>query len=479
VATATVAPDQRTSRAAPGGRASRLAALAALAAHVAFSGRNAAEALAHNKLRAGLTSLGILFGVASVIAMLAIGNGAEQEILAQMKLLGANNIIVTPIVEQKEGKVEASGDDKKESKRFTPGLTHLDALAIRAEIPDVSATSSEVVINSVITREGHHRSGKLVGVNSSYFDMMNLDVAEGGAFAAEHFMTAAPVAVIGQGVKSRFFTTQDPIGRAVKVGNEWLTVVGVLEDRQVSAETAQRLGIRDANMDVYVPLPTMLLRYRNRGEVTQEEMELAAREFSDPDSSETDDERAEKRNYNQLDQVIVQVDKSSAVTAVADVMRRMLQRRHNDVTDFEISVPELLLKQEQRTKTIFNVVLGAIASISLVVGGIGIMNIMLASVLERIREIGVRRAVGATQRDVLMQFLSEAVMISLAGGIAGILLGGGLSVAIERIAHIHTIVSAASVFVAFGVSMAVGLVFGIMPASQAAKQDPITCLRYE
>ena len=213
-------------------------------------------------------------------------------------------------------------------------------------------------------------------------------------------------------------------------------------------------------------------------------MELAAKDANsggsnNTDSTETDDERAEKRNYHQLDKVIVQVDKSSAVTAVADLTRRMLQRRHNDVTDFEIAVPELLLQQEQHTKTIFNIVLGAIASISLIVGGIGIMNIMLASILERIKEIGVRRAVGATQKEIGAQFLSEAVMISLAGGIAGILLGVGLATAIEHIAKIHTIVSAMSVVVAFGVSAAVGVVFGLVPASRAAKQDPITCLRYE
>jgi len=173
------------------------------------------------------------------------------------------------------------------------------------------------------------------------------------------------------------------------------------------------------------------------------------------------------------------VDEARLVPAVADVTRRMLERRHNQVVDFEITVPELLLEQERRTKTIFNLVLGAIASISLIVGGIGIMNIMLASVLERIREIGVRRAVGATQRDVLAQFLGEAVMISLAGGVAGILAGAGVSVAIEQVAGIRTIVSTASVLVAFGVSVAVGLVFGIVPAWRAARQDPVVCLRYE
>jgi putative ABC transport system permease protein len=453
----------------------------AVFAHVVFSSGIAAEAVSHNKIRAGLTSLGILFGVASVIAMLAIGNGAEQEILAQMKLLGANNVVVTPLVEQAEGKVEKD-DGKKGAKRFSPGLTHLDAQAIKAMLPAVAATSSEVVVNSTIAREGHHRSGKVVGVDSSYFDVMNLRLVEGSRFAALHFHGARPVAIIGQGVKSRFFTTEAPIGRTIKVGNQWLTVVGVLEDRKVSSQTAQRLGIRDASMDVYVPLPSMLLRYRNRAEVSQTEMELASRagnSGANADSSQSDEQRAEQRNYHQLDKMIVQVADSRDVTAVAEVVRRMLQRRHNDVTDFEISVPELLLRQEQRTKTIFNIVLGAIASISLVVGGIGIMNIMLASILERIKEIGVRRAMGATRDDVLAQFLSEAVMISLAGGIAGIITGGLLATAIERLANITTIVSPVSVMVAFGVSVAVGLVFGIVPASRAAKQDPIVCLRYE
>ena len=450
----------------------------ALLNHAAFSARTGLDALGHNKLRAGLTSLGILFGVASVIAMLAVGKGAEQEILEQMRMLGANNIIVTPIIEQKEGKVEAA-EERKETKRFTPGLTYLDAQSIARTIPAVAATSGEVVLNSVITREGRHRSGKVVGVDSSYFTLMNLHLAQGAGFAARHFAAAAPVAIIGQGVKSRFFTTEDPIGRTIKVGTQWLTVLGVLKNRQVAQETAQRLGIRDANMDVYVPLPTMLLRYRNRAEVSQSEMERSSRGFVQTDSVDDDATRAEKRNYHQLDKIIVHVAEAPVVPSVADVVRRMLTRRHNQVVDFEIVVPELLLKQEQRTKTIFNIVLGAIASISLIVGGIGIMNIMLASVLERIREIGVRRATGARQKDILAQFLSEAVMISLAGGLAGILTGAILSFTIERAAGIHTIVSLLSVVVAFGVSVAVGLVFGIVPAWRAARQDPVVCLRYE
>jgi len=235
------------------------------------------------------------------------------------------------------------------------------------------------------------------------------------------------------------------------------------------------------SMDVYLPVRTMLLRFRNRAELTQRDIEQAASGNSTPDSADTEsaEQRQERLNHNQLDRIIVRVSDSKLVPGVAEVARRMLLRRHNAVVDFEITVPELLLRQEQRTKTIFNVVLGAIASISLLVGGIGIMNIMLASVLERIREIGVRRAVGATRSDVLYQFLSEAVLISVAGGVAGILAGAGLSAGIRRFAGIQTSVTLLSVALAFGVSITVGLAFGIVPAYRAARQDPVVCLRYE
>ncbi|MEP7383499.1 MAG: ABC transporter permease [Gemmatimonadota bacterium] len=452
-----------------------------LGAHAVFSMRTAVEAVGHNKLRAGLTSLGILFGVASVIAMLAIGKGAEQEILEQMRLLGSNNIVITPLVEQKEE--QAKDEGVKEPKRYSPGLTFRDADAIKRMLPDVETTSAEVVLNTLITREGRRRSGKVVGVDTTYFRLTNLALATGAWFAPAQIARGRPVAIIGHGVRTRFFTTEDPIGKPIKVGENWLTVVGVLADRKVSDQTTQRLGIRDANMDVYVPLRTMLLRYRDRAQLTQAEIERAAREFNDNPQAQTDAEdpqvRAERTNYHQLNRIVVRVREPAMVPSVAEVTRRMLTRRHNGVVDFEITVPELLLKQEQRTKNIFNVVLGAIASISLIVGGIGIMNIMLASVLERIREIGVRRAMGATQKDILAQFLSEAVLISVAGGVAGILVGGGISIGIEQFAGIRTVVSSLSVVVAFGVSFTVGIIFGIVPAHRAAQQDPVVCLRYE
>ena len=450
-----------------------------ITAHVLFSMRTALEAVQHNKLRASLTSLGILFGVASVIAMLAIGKGAEAEILAQMRLLGSNNVMITPLVEQKEG--PATEQNEKDVKKYSPGLTYADAQAIARVIPSVETASAEIVLNTSITREGHRRSGKLVGVDTSYFRLTNLELGSGNWFTPLQVERGLPVAIIGNGVRTRFFTTENPVGKTIKVGETWLTVVGVLADRRVSNETAARLGIRDANMDVYIPVHTMLLRFRNRAQLTQRDIELASRpgQFVTADSSESDEKRAERTNRNQLDRIIVRVADSRVVPKVAEVTQRMLARRHNGVVDFEITVPELLLKQEQRTKNIFNIVLGAIASISLVVGGIGIMNIMLASVLERIREIGVRRAVGATQRDILFQFLSEAVLISVAGGVAGILIGMGLSIGIERLAGIKTMVSAVSVLVAFGVSFSVGIAFGIVPAYRAARQDPVVCLRYE
>jgi putative ABC transport system permease protein len=449
-------------------------------AHVLFGLRTALEAVEHNKLRASLTSLGILFGVASVIAMLAIGRGAEQAILEQMRLLGSNNVIITPMVEQKEE--EAKDQTEKEVKRWSPGLSYADAASIARVVPEVETAAAEIVLNTFITREGLRRTGKVVGVDTTYFRLTNLELSRGRWFNPLQVEQGLPVAIIGAGVRSRFFTTENPIGKPLKVKDTWVTVVGVLADRRFSEETSQRLGIRDVNMDVYVPVNTMLLRFRNRALVTQRDIELASQQMRmnpEENAPVDEEERKERINRNQLDRIIVRVSQSRHVPAVAEVTRRLLTRRHNSVVDFEITVPELLLKQEQRTKNIFNIVLGAIASISLVVGGIGIMNIMLASVLERIREIGVRRALGATRNEILFQFLSEAVLISVAGGVAGILMGIALSIGIEQAAEIQTIVSYTSVFVAFGVSCAVGLAFGIVPAYRAARQDPVVCLRYE
>lgn len=461
---------------------------AQVTAHVLFGMRTAAEAVVHNKLRAGLTSLGILFGVASVIAMLAIGRGARQEILEQMQLLGSNNIIIEPQVEQKEGAAKEEEPGKKEVKRYTPGLTYRDAESIMRLIPEVDAASSEIVMNTTITREGRRRSGKVVGVDSTYFRLTNQHLIDGTYFSAAHMEQGRPVAIIGYGVRTRFFTTEEPIGRPIKVGDTWLTVVGVLEDRRLSAETSARLGIRDPNMDVYVPVHTMLLRYRDRAQLTQTEVQEANRGGGegiiiiggeDQQQQETEEQRAERTNLNQLDRVIVRVRESSKVTAVAELLKRMMERRHNQVIDFEITVPELLLQQEQRTRTIFNIVLGAIASISLIVGGIGIMNIMLASVTERTREIGIRRALGAKRYHITAQFLVQTLMLSLGGGVVGIIAGIALARLVTWVVDWQTITPLWGVVLSFGVSAATGVLFGLYPATKAARLDPIEALRYQ
>ena len=436
----------------------------------------ALESLVQNRLRALLTSLGIIFGVASVIAMLAIGRGAEQRILEQIQLLGATNVIVEPVIKQTEGTLDGTAGDARavEKRPFSPGLTLLDAESIAAIVPGVDAVSPEVVMETNAVRAGLRRSTKLVGVTPAFFAGGEVTLAEGRFFSAPQMRTAAPVAVIGQDVKTKFFAQEEALGRRIKLGRLWLTVVGVLDRRTLDAKSIDRLGIRNYNLDVYTPLSTVLTRFADRARVTARDVQRAESNEDDEDANAG----APPPNYHQLDRLVVRTAGSAYVQPVADVVSRMLRRRHNDVVDVQVIVPEQLLKQERETQTIFNIVLASIASISLVVGGIGIMNIMLASVLERIREIGVRRAVGATRRDIAMQFLIEATTISVAGGLLGVALGVGLSAAIEAATGIPTIVSGGAVALAFVVSAGVGLVFGFLPARRAAERDPVASLRY-
>ena len=438
----------------------------------------AVESIRYNRLRSFLTSLGIIFGVASVIAMLAIGRGAEQEILAQMKLLGTNNVIIRPVVEQEEGAVEeeATSAVGAEKTPFSPGLTLRDAESILRVVPGVESVSPEVVVETEAIRAGLRRTIKLVGVDPDYFEDGNFRLAEGTGFTAKHLDEAAPVAVIGSKVKTRFFTQEDAVGGRIKCGRLWLTVVGVLEDRALSQRSIEDLGIRDYNFDVYTPLTTMLLRYEDRAKLTAQQVEAANNPRNDNDEGSR---TSAPVNYHQLDRLVIRAAGSELVRPVADVVTRMLKRRHYGVVDYEVIVPEQLLEQERQTQRVFNIVLAAIASISLLVGGIGIMNIMLASVLERTREIGVRRSIGATRRDVILQFLIEAITISFAGGALGVLLGIGLSSGIAAATNIDTVVSLPAVALAFLVSVTVGLVFGLLPAKRAAEYSPVVALRYE
>ncbi|PIQ48794.1 MAG: hypothetical protein COW03_08355 [Cytophagales bacterium CG12_big_fil_rev_8_21_14_0_65_40_12] len=433
----------------------------------------ASEAVFANKVRSLLTALGIIFGVAAVIAMLAIGSGAQQEILEQIELVGVNNIVITPIIEQSEGEVEGAEGavgTQQDKKNLSLGLNFLDVQSIKKLVPGIEMISPEIVLDSEVSRQGFRRTAKLVGVENTFFEISGFDLSEGEFFNDEHLKKGVPVCIIGKSIKSKFFSREEPIGKYIKVGRHWLKVIGVLEERVISEKSISNLGIRDYNMDIYTPLSTALIRYENRAMVTNSTIQEARR---------NQNQKGPAVNYHQLDRLVLKVENTEQMSSIAQVVSKMLERKHSQTVDYEITIPELLLKQQQRTKNIFNFVLGGIAGISLLVGGIGIMNIMLASVLERIKEIGLRMSLGATKVDIIYQFLLEAVMISFSGGAVGVVLGLLAAIGIAELAEIPTIVSTFSIFLSFGVAVTVGIIFGIAPAKRAASQDPITSLRYE
>lgn len=434
----------------------------------------ALEALINNRMRSLLTALGIIFGVAAVIAMLAIGTGTQQELNEQMKLVGVNNIVIEPVLRQKEEKVSAARSTPGEKEKFSPGLTLEDVDAIREVIPEVRHLSPEVELDTYIIHGGVRRSAKLVGVQPTYFRIFNFELARGRMFNENQMRTGAPVCIIGKSIKNRFFPTENPLGKKIKVGPRWLEIIGVMEQRLISEESEANLGIRDYNMDVYVPLETMLIRYEDRAKITTASIRRANARANDDNE---DGEATENRH--QLDRLVVQVSETGLLQPVADVLSRLLKRRHYEVVDFQVEIPELLLKQQKRSNELFNYVLGAIAGISLLVGGIGIMNIMLASVLERIKEIGLRLSLGAKKADIVNQFMFESVLISISGGIIGVVLGILMAYLVSELADIKTVVSLTSILISFGVAAAVGLIFGITPARRAARQNPINSLRYE
>ncbi len=438
--------------------------------------RIAVEALIANKSRSLLTALGIIFGVAAVISMMAIGRGAKEEILEQIKLIGVNNIVITPIVEQKEEDL-AEDETKEESNKFSKGLDLNDLRAIEKLLPNIQDISPEIEVQSTAIYNAYSRSVRLIGIENAYFSLSNIDVTLGTEFSKEQINGGKAVCIIGSDVRARFFKGQNPIGKQIKIGNDWLQVIGVTERKIMSEKAISNLGIRNYNLDIYAPMQTVLLRYKDRGKLAAAGNMVFRRGNSI--TMWSDEEAEGPNNYHQLDRLTIQVKNSEELIESAEVIERALKRLHNSVVDFEITIPVKLLEQQQRTKDIFNLVLSIIAGISLLVGGIGIMNIMLASVLERTKEIGTRRALGATRADIISQFILEAILISLSGGILGIIIGIVGAIAISKIAGVLTIISPLSVFVAFGVAFATGLFFGYRPAKNAAMQNPIESLRYE
>jgi len=422
------------------------------------------ESIMGNKLKSFLTMLGIVFGVAAVISMMAIGRGAKQEIMEQIKLVGVNNIVVAPLdpekLKEKEGEEEESERSEQSAQKFSPGLTLNDARAIREVLPDLLHLSPEATSSGTLSASGVSRSGVMMGVDNDYFKIFNLQLASGTFFTEAHQSEKMAVCVIGHNIRAKFFNKSPAIGSYIKFNDVWLKVVGVL----------QRVGLKsDYNDNIFIPINSFTLRYKARsgGSIL---IFGGGRVIFNSSSN------APK---NELSRIIVQMRESAQLPAAQEILTRMMVRRHQGVSDVEVTVPELLLKQQQRSNDIFNIVLGAIAAISLLVGGIGIMNIMFASVMERTKEIGIRLAIGAKKGDVVAQFLAEAILISVTGGLIGVFLGLGISFLIERMFDIKTMVSLWAIILSFFVSVAVGVIFGYAPAKRASLRDPIESLRYE
>ena len=468
----------------------------------------AVESIIHNKLKSFLTALGIVFGVGAVISMMAIGNGAQQEILDQIKMVGVNNIVILPAT-MENIEEEDSGSSASQTKKFSPGLQLSDAEAIRQVLPSVKHVSPEVSVFTYITYNGMRQPAKVLGVTSEYFNLYDIGLETGSFFTQDQELNSMAVCIIGHNVKTRFFQQRDAVGEFIKFGANWVKVIGVLEqsasgasmpsEDEASSGTAssarsgslgtigsESMGMQGYDDQIFIPIRTMLLRQENRalaitnpGSSNSGAVVMGGGRRRVVINTTTSSESSSNSNYHQLDRITVQVHETEQLTSSQEVITRMLNRRHQQVPDFEVTVPELLLKQQQRTKDIFNIVLGAIAGISLLVGGIGIMNIMFASVMERTKEIGTRLAIGAKKADVIAQFLSEAILISVAGGVIGVIIGVVLSFLIKSFFDITTIISFSSIIISFGVSAAVGVIFGYSPAKRAAERDPIESLRYE
>ena len=310
---------------------------------IVFNAKIGVEAISNNKFRAILTSLGIIFGVAAVIAMLAIGAGAEREILEQIKQVGVNNIIIKPRLETSESQGAVAKQNqigKKEQKKFSPGLTLADAENIAGTIAEVGYFSPEIEMETMFLREGLTFNGKIIGVNNNYFEVAGVKIEEGNGFTISQLENAEPVCVIGRNVKAKLFAQSNPIGQTVKCGNNWLTVVGVLEGRDVSEGSVKKLSIRNLNTEIYTPVKTFLLRYKNRAALTARDLRSS--------QEQEQNSLAPKPNYHQLDRLVINIKDSKFIDPATALIEKILKRRHNDVDDYEIVVPELLLKQEQQ-----------------------------------------------------------------------------------------------------------------------------------
>jgi len=442
-----------------------------------FNLKIALGALMHNKIRSLLTGLGIIFGVASVIAMQAVGKGTQQDLLDQLKLVGINNIMITQKALKPEDKTSGKNNDPTHKSNTSFGLSIADGTALKNIIPGIERFSPEINMNVFAVYNGKGHEAKLTGVMPGYFEMLSRNFQDGSDFDPAQISATAPVCILSPEAKNIFFHSEPAIGKYIRCGTVWLQVTGVLQPILLN-DTAKKKSATENPVDIYTDSRTALLRFNDRSFITKARLNAGSGNDDDEDATNTDAAQNTK-GYNQVDKLILQVHDSKNIMAVSELAAQVLKRRHGGVADFEIKVPEAELKQEQHTKDTFNLVLGIIAGISLLVGGIGIMNIMLVSVTERTKEIGLRLAIGARKYDIVQQFLAEAVMLSSGGGLTGVILGIVVSKLISGYFHIPTIFTFISLIIAFGFSVAVGLIFGIAPARRAASQNPIESLRYE
>ncbi len=400
--------------------------------------------LGTHKLRTGLTMLGMIFGVGAVIAMLSIGAGAEREALALVERLGLRNVLVRA--------KSLNPTELQEVRRRSPGLSARDGAAIAEGVPGVHRVVSRLRLEPYKVMSASRRATgvEVYGVSPEQAELSHLAVAEGRFLDALDERTHGQVCVIGTAVRRDLFGYGPALGQLVKINDVWLEVVGVLAaDTGVGGESFEGVALGSPSREIYLPAAT------------------AERKFERPVLQ------------SPLDEILVNFEPGVSAALAASPIGELLARLHGGAADYEIVVPEALLAQSRRTQRLFNLVMGCIAGISLLVGGIGIMNIMLATVLERTAEIGLRRAVGARRGDIRFQFVVEAFALSLIGGLAGIAAGLAIARAVAALAGWHTEVTPAAILLATGVAMAVGLASGLYPATQAAALDPIEALHYE
>ncbi len=407
--------------------------------------RRSVDNLLMHKLRSLLTMLGMIFGVAAVLAMLSIGAGAQQQVMAFIEDLGVRNLIV-------EAREATDWQALQKVRQQSPGLTFHDVRAMQATVEGLEAlTPRKRFLPTKITPKPQAETPAIYGVEPAYLRIGGIRISAGRFFSEDEAARAAAVCVLGEAARVGLFGVEDPLGRFVKINEQWLRVIGVAGPQASVQGDVSGLPAQDRNNLIYVPTGAAMFRLEDT--------------YSDM--------------RDEIDGVYVRLKPEVDITAAAATVRGILSASHRGADDYSIVVPAELLAEQQRTKRIFDIVMVALASISLLVGGIGIMNIMLASVLERTPEIGLRRAIGARQTDIIRQFVIETTLIAVVGGTLGLMLGIAMSRLIASFAGWSTIVTGGSLLLAFSVSVLVGLVFGVYPAMKAARLDPVQALHYE